>query len=91
VDTSADALEPRLVVDRGGRGIVLWPSASGQIYVSRFDPQSRAWSARQAVDPVHADRTSDPSLDIDAQGRAIAAWHEIGESGSWEVMTNRFE
>jgi len=50
-----------------------------------------AEGSEPSIDPVHADRTSDPSLDIDGAGRAMATWHGTGESGSWEVMTNRFE
>jgi hypothetical protein len=90
VDEATGAMDPRLVVDRGGNGIALWRLTSG-VYASRFDPATRAWSAREAIDPVHADRASDPQIDIDGEGRAIATWYEIGASGSWEVMTNRFE
>jgi hypothetical protein len=91
VDETTDVLDPRLAVDRGGNGIALWRGSGGRVYVSRFDAASRTWSAREPIDPVHADRTSDPSIDIDADGRATATWHETGASGSWEVMTNRFE
>jgi hypothetical protein len=91
VDPTADVIEPRLAVDRGGNGIAMWRGSGGRVYISRFDAKTRAWSAREAIDPVHADRTSAPNIDMDAEGRAFAAWHEIGTSGSWEVMTNRFE
>ncbi len=91
VDPNDDAIDPRLVVDRGGNGIALWRGSGGRVYISRFDAQLRTWSEREAIDPVHADRTSAPDIDIDAEGRGFATWHEIGASGSWEVMTNRFE
>ena len=91
VDASSDFADPELVVDRGGNGIAIFRGSSSRIYVSRFDPTTRSWSAREPIDPVHADRTSEPNIDIDAQGRATATWHETGASGSWEVMTNRFQ
>jgi hypothetical protein len=83
--------EPRLAVDRAGNGLALYLGAGQRPYVSRFDAASRSWGEPESIDPVHADRASDPSIDVDAEGRAVATWHGTGESGSWEVMTNRFE
>jgi hypothetical protein len=83
--------DPRLAVDPGGNGIALYSGAGQRLYISRFDAASRSWGEPESIDPAHADRTSDPSIDVDAEGRAIATWHGIGESSSWEVMTNRFE
>lgn len=82
---------PRLAVDRGGNGLALYSDSGQRLYVSRFDAGTRSWGEPESIDPVHADRTSDPSIDVDAEGRAVASWHGIGESGSWEVITNRFE
>src|SRR5690606_31439747 len=57
IDPSDDAIDPRLVVDRGGNGIALWRASGGRVYISRFDGKSRTWGEREAIDPVHADRT----------------------------------
>ena len=91
VDSNTGAVDSRLAVDRGGNGIAFWRGQSSRVYASHFDAQTRTWSAREAVDPVYAERTGNPNIDMDAEGRAIATWHAIGDSGSWEVMTNRFE
>ena len=91
VSEDTGVMDPRLAVDRGGNGLALYRTSAQRLSVSRFDAATRAWSEPEPIDPVHADRTSDPSLDIDGAGRAMATWHGTGESGSWEVMTNRFE
>lgn len=83
--------DPRLAVDRGGNGIALYRGVGERLFISRFDAASRSWGEPESIDAVHANRTSDPSIDIDGEGRALATWHGTGESGSWEVMTNRFE
>jgi hypothetical protein len=91
VDDAIGPSDPSLAVDPGGNGLALFRGSGQRVYVSRFDAASRTWGGRESIDPVHADRASHPSIDIDAEGRATATWHAIGASRSWEVMTNRFE
>lgn len=69
-----------------GAVLLIWhdfrPGSHADIYFSRRDPATGAWSANQKVNDDATNRTQrDPALGVDASGNVYAVWNDPRDGG----------
>jgi hypothetical protein len=75
-------------VDAGGFATLIW-EAGGEIVTRRYDPHNREWSIDSSLITGVLGRGQGARLDVDADGRAVAAWFSTG--GAPRLVARTFQ
>lgn len=75
---NSDAASPQIAVGALGYPVIVWVQDTGGLYriwANRYTGINFAWSGAELVDPgVYSGHSEFPSIAVDADGNAIAAW-----------------
>jgi len=91
-DNAGDAGGPRVAVDPSGNAIAVWmqTGATGQgIRANRFTPEM-GWGTAQILETGRVGPAVTPQVGMDADGHAIAVWHQTDLLFRSDVWSKRF-
>jgi len=81
------AYDPQVVMDSGGNAIAVWRQSDGgvhSIWTNRYTVGT-GWGTAELIETENSTGASDPRLDMDSDGNAMAVWSQ-GSS----IMANRY-
>ncbi len=90
-DNAGDTFAPQIAIDPDGNAIAVWYQSDGTRYnimANRYIP-GFGWGAAQLIETDNAGGAYNPQIAIDANGNAIAVWHQSDGSRD-NIMVNRF-
>ena len=90
-DDAGDTYNPQIAIDNNGNAIVVWDQFDGtqyNIWANRYSPGS-GWGMAELIETGNAGSASDPQIAIDADGNAIAVWHQWDGTRN-NIWTNRY-
>lgn len=94
-DDSGTAAAPRVVVDTAGNAFAVWSQfdATGRlnIWSGRFDVGTGTWGAAGLIEMDDLGNAYTPKIGIDANGRAIAIWHQFDAANVSAIRVNHHE
>jgi len=89
----ADADEAQIAFGANGNAIAVWAQSDGSrynIWANRYDAASGTWGTAGLIETDDAGGANSPQIAIDANGNAIAVWHQSDGSQD-NIWANRYQ
>ncbi len=90
-DNAGDALYPQTAMDDNGNAIAVWQQSDGtryNIWANRYVPGT-GWGNAELIETDNAESASFPQIAVDANGNAIAVWHQSDGTRD-NIWANRY-
>ena len=90
-DNSGWAEHPQVAVDPNGNATAVWSQSDGTLYniwANRYTPVS-GWGTAGLIETENSGDASEPQVAIDANGNAIALWHQW-DGIRYNIWANRY-
>ena len=92
-DDTNMARSPDIGMDASGNAIAVWwqdPNSNNNVWARRYDAAAGSWGTAEVIENFSS-LSREVRMDMNANGDAIVAWRQYGDSSEQSIATNRYD